>query len=571
MNSELFGVIVTFLVSVALAIPLGKYMANVYSGKKTFLDFLFNGIENFFYKLSGINAQEALSWRQNLYAFLVLNLVWFIYGFVVLNFQTSLPLNPDHIAPDALSPIAAFNTTISFLANCNIQNYTGTTQLTYFSQIFVLSFFQFVTSAAGLAIGVLIFKSVVNRSTNNLGNFYYYFVRSCTRILFPICLVVAILLMWQGVPMTFKDHGTIKTLEGVVQTVARGPVAGFLAIKQIGVNGGGWFGPNSAHPFENPTYFTNTIELISIFLIPMAFVFAFGFFVNQKKFAAMIFGVMTFGTLLLLVPSLFFESKGNTSIDKKIGVAQVHGSTEGVETRFGALSTSFWAITTTAVSNGSENGAIDSLHPITITSALLAMMINALFGGAGVGFMYYYMFIIISIFVAGLMVGRSPEFMGKKIEAKEMKIAVIVILLHPLLILVPTALTTFVYSLNTDAYQHAWFINHGYHTFTEILYAYSSSTANNGSAMGGVNYGLDYWNMTTAIVILLSRYIPIIGAVAVAGSLATKKYIPTSAGTLAVDSATFSVIVFSIMVIVAALSFFPALVLGPFAEFFTCH
>jgi K+-transporting ATPase ATPase A chain len=405
------------------------------------------------------------------------------------------------------------------------------------------------------------------RTTEKLGNFYFFFVRSCTRVLFPLSVVVAIILLFNGTPMTFHGKDNILSLQGDTVHVSRGPAAAMVAIKQLGTNGGGFFGANSAQPLENPNYLTNMVEDISIVLIPMAMVFALGYILQRKRFAWMIFGVMTAGFLCLVIPAIYQELKGNPAIGH-LGISQVTGSMEGKETRFGAAASAYWGITTTVTSNGSVNAMHDSFTPLTGMFALWGMMINSFYGGVGVGFLNFYIFIIIAVFISGLMVGRTPEFLGKKIEAKEMKIATIIALLHTLLILSFTALSSYLYAHDPKTYA-GWLNNPGYHGFSEMLYEYTSSSANNGSGFEGLGDGVPFWNITCGLVMLLSRFLPIIGPVAIAGILAKKKYIPESAGTLKTDTGTFGIMTFAVILIVAALSFFPALALGPIAEFFS--
>lgn len=367
--------------------------------------------------------------------------------------------------------------------------------------------------------------------------------------------------------MTFEGKDPITTLQGDKVDVSRGPVAAFVAIKQLGTNGGGFFGPNSAHPLENPSYFTNIIETVSIMLIPIAMVFAMGFVLKRKKLAYTIFGVMTVGFLLLLTPTIINEVSGNPAIEK-MGIAQNMGSMEGKEVRLGPAASAYWAINTTVTSNGSVNAMHDSLTPLSGMNTMLGMMVNAFYGGVGVGFLNFYIFIILAVFISGLMVGRTPEFLGKKIEAREMKIAMIIALLHPFLILVGTALSSYMVAHNPDEYG-SWLNNPGFHGFSEMLYEFTSSSANNGSGFEGLADNNPFWNIACGIVMLMARYLPIIGPVAIAGSLAAKKYIPESAGTLKTDTSTFGLMVFAVIAIVAALSFFPALALGPIAEYFS--
>jgi K+-transporting ATPase ATPase A chain len=340
-----------------------------------------------------------------------------------------------------------------------------------------------------------------------------------------------------------------------------------ISIKQLGTNGGGFFGANSAVPFENPNYFTNMVENICIVLIPMAMIFALGYILKRKRLAWVIFAVMTVGFLCFLIPSVHYEMKGNRSI-ANMGITQNLGSMEGKEVRFGPAASAYWGITTTVTSNGSVNAMHDSFTPLTGMFALLGMMVNCFYGGVGVGFLNFYVFMIIAVFISGLMVGRTPELLGKKIEAKEMKIATIVALLHTLLILAFTALSSHMYAADPKTYA-GWLNNPGHHGFSEMLYEFTSSSANNGSGFEGLGDGVPFWNITCGLVMLLSRFIPIVGPIAIAGILAKKKYVPETAGTLKTDTGTFGIMVFAVIMIVAALSFFPALSLGPIAEFFS--
>jgi K+-transporting ATPase ATPase A chain len=545
-----------------LALPLGRYIAKVYLGQPTWLDFM-SPLENFIYKVCRINPKKEMTWQEHLAALLTINFLWFFWMIFVLMNQGWLPLNPD--GNPSMSPDLAFNTAISFLVNCNLQHYSGETGVTYFSQLAGLMFMQFVTAATGIAAAAIVFKAMKEHQTNQLGNFYSYFLKSCTRILLPISLVAAIILVFNGTPMNWESKANIVTVQGDSVQVSRGPAAALIAIKQAGTNGGGYFGVNSAHPLENPNYLTNIVENILIILIPIAFVFALGFYLNRKKLAWMIFGVMTIGFLLLLSVSVYFEMQGNPAIDK-MGISQTLGSMEGKETRFGAAASAFWGITTTTTSNGSVNAMHDSMTPLSGAMQMIDMMINALYGGVGVGFLNFYVFIIIAVFISGLMVGRTPEFLGKKIEAKEMKIATMIALLHTFLILSFTAFSSYVFTKDPSV---GWLNNPSFHGFSEMLYEYTSSSANNGSGFEGLGDNNPFWNITCGIVLILSRYLPIIGPIAIAGILANKKYIPESAGTLKTDTATFGFMVFAVIFIIAALSFFPALALGPLAEFFT--
>lgn len=560
MNTEILGVVAMFLITLLLAIPFGKYISKVYTGEKTFLDPVFKPVERFFYKISGINPDHEMNWKQHLVALLTINFLWFFMSMLILMNMSWLPLNPD-ANPDMSSDLA-FNTTISFLVNCNLQHYSGETGMSYLGQIWLM-FLQFVSAATGMAASIVIFKAFRERSTTKLGNFYDYLLKSTTRILLPLSFLMGAVMVFQGMPMTFSGKDKMITLEGKNVEVSTGPVAAFVPIKHVGTNGGGFFGANGAHPLENPNYFTNMVEMFAQFIIPMAMVFAFGHFIRRKKFGYMIFGVMTVGFLLLAVPTVIMEMNGNPAISQ-MGIDQSLGAMEGKEIRFGSAASSFWSIVTTVISTGSINSMHDSAMPLSGMTQMLAMMVNAFYGGDGAGILNIFIYIILAVFISGLMVGRTPEFMGKKIEAREMKIAMIVALFHPFLILVGTAIATYFPEVGTSTLN-----NPGFHGFSEVLYEYTSSAANNGSGFEGLGDNNPFWNISTGIVLLLGRFLPIIGPVAIAGLLAQKKYIPEGEGTLKTDTSTFGLMTFAVIAIIAALSFFPALALGPIAEYFS--
>lgn len=568
MNTELLGVIATYGLTLLLAIPLGRYIARVYKGEKHWSDFLLP-VERAIYRLSGVDATKEMSWKQHLKALLTINLVWFVYGFFAVLFQDKLPLNPDGNAGQ--TPDLAFNTVISFIVNCNLQHYSGESGLTYFTQLFVVMFFQFVSAATGMAALAALFVGLRERTTQTLGNFWMFFTRSITRILIPLSLLVAFILVVRGTPMTFDGRSTVTTLEGAEQQITQGPAAGMIAIKQLGTNGGGFFGVNSAHPLENPDYLTNMVENISILLIPIALVFALGFYLKNRKLALTVFGVMTAGFILFVAGSIAAERHGNTEI-AAMGIAQPMGSMEGKEIRLGADASAMWGISTTVTSNGSVNAMHDSMTPLSGGLQMLDMMINSFYGGVGVGFLNYFIFIIIGVFIAGLMVGRTPEFLGRKIEAREVKIATLIALLHPFIILVATAIASYTNTHHGDAawtVQPAnWLNNPGPHGFSEMLYENTSSAANNGSGFEGLGDNNFFWNFVTGLVLILGRYLPIIGPLAIVGLLAAKKVIPAGGGTLRADTGTFGGLTFALILILAALSFFPALALGPLAEYF---
>ena len=560
MNTEILGVILQWVALVVLCYPLGRYIAKVYRGERTWLDFM-APLERGIYKVCSIDPDEDMDWKKFLKALLMVNLFWFFWGMVLLCCQSWLPLNPDGNANQ--TPDLAFNTCISFMVNCNLQQYSGETGLTYFTQLFVIMLFQFITAACGMAAMAGIMKALAAKTTKAIGNFWVYLVKSTTRILMPLSLLVGILLVINGTPMSFDGKQTITTLEGQEQVISQGPTAAIVPIKQLGTNGGGYFGVNSSHPLENPNAFTNMLECWSILIIPMAMAWAFGFYVRRRKLAAWIFGVMLFAFTAGIFVSVPQEMGGNPNIDE-MGIAQDLGSMEGKEIRIGSAASAMWGMVTTVTSNGSVNSMHDSQTPLSGMMQMLNMQINCWFGGVGVGWMNYFAFLIIAVFISGLMVGRTPEFLGHKVEAREMKIATMVVLMHPFLILVGTGISAAVAAANPEI---GWLNNPSFHGLSEMLYEYTSAAANNGSGFEGLSDNTPFWNIMTGIALIMGRYFPIVGQVAIAGLLASKKFVPESAGTLKTDTFTFSLMTFAVIIIVAALSFFPAQALGPIADY----
>ena len=560
MNTEILGVILQWVALVVLCYPLGRYIAKVYRGERTWLDFM-APLERGIYKVCSIDPDEDMDWKKFLKALLMVNLFWFFWGMVLLCCQSWLPLNPDGNATQ--TPDLAFNTCISFMVNCNLQHYSGESGLTYFTQLFVIMLFQFITAACGMAAMAGIMKALAAKTTKAIGNFWVYLVKSTTRILMPLSLLVGILLVINGTPMSFDGKQTITTLEGQEQVISQGPTAAIVPIKQLGTNGGGYFGVNSSHPLENPNAFTNMLECWSILIIPMAMAWAFGFYVRRRKLAAWIFGVMLFAFTAGIFVSVPQEMGGNPNIDE-MGIAQDLGSMEGKEIRIGSAASAMWGMVTTVTSNGSVNSMHDSQTPLSGMMQMLNMQINCWFGGVGVGWMNYFAFLIIAVFISGLMVGRTPEFLGHKVEAREMKIATMVVLMHPFLILVGTGISAAVAAANPEI---GWLNNPSFHGLSEMLYEYTSAAANNGSGFEGLSDNTPFWNIMTGIALIMGRYFPIVGQVAIAGLLASKKFVPESAGTLKTDTFTFSLMTFAVIIIVAALSFFPAQALGPIADY----
>lgn len=568
MNTELLGITATYLLTLVIAIPLGKYLAKMFAGEKTWTDFL-APLERGIYKLSGINPTEQMNWKQHMLALLTINSVWLVYGFFVLLYQDKLPLNPD--GNPGMTPDLSFNTIISFVVNCNLQHYSGESGVSYLTQHFVLMFLQFVSAATGIASAVVFFKAFRDKTTRVLGNFWEFFVKSITRLLLPLSVIVALILAFNGTPTSYEGKDQFISVQGDTVNVSRGPAAAFIAIKHLGTNGGGWFGANSAHPLENPSYVTNMVEAMSQMIIPIAMVLAFGYFIRRRKLGWTIFGVMTIGMFLLLIPTISSELGGNPAIEK-MGISQATGAMEGKEVRFGPAATAYWSTITTIISTGSVNGMHDSTMPLTGAWQLLGMMINSFYGGCGVGILNYFVYLIIAVFISGLMVGRTPEFLGHKVEAREVKIAAIITLLSPFLILAGTAIASYTFTSHGAAdwavQPQNWLNNPGFHGFSEMLYEVTSSNANNGSGFEGLGDNNIFWNILTGFVLLLGRFLPIIGPVAIAGLLGAKKFIPESAGTLKTDTMTFALMTMAVILVLNALSYFPALALGPIAEHF---
>ena len=564
MNTEILGVILQWTALVALSYPLGRHIAKVYKGERNLMDFM-APVERGIYRFCGIDPAREMNWKQFLKALLTVNLFWFLWGISLLVCQGWLPLNPDGNAGQSVDQ--AFNTCISFMVNCNLQHYSGETGLSYFTQIFVIMLFQFITAACGMAAFAGVLKAMSAKTTQTIGNFWVYLTRSVTRILLPLSLLVGILLIVNGTPMSFDGKQTLTTMEGATQQISQGPAAAIVPIKQLGTNGGGYFGVNSSHPLENPNAFTNILECWSILILPMAMIFALGFYLKRRKLATWIFVVMLAAYTIGVVISVRQEMGGSPQI-AELGLPQPMGSMEGKEVRIGPAASAMWGMTTTVTSNGSVNSMHDSQTPISGMLQMLNMQINCWFGGVGVGFMNYYAFLIIAVFISGLMVGRTPEFLGKKVEAREMKIATLVVLMHPLLVLVGTAVASGLAAARPELAM-AWLNNSSFHGLSEMLYEYTSSAANNGSGFEGLSDNTPFWNISTGVVLTMGRYFPIIGQVAIAGLLASKKFIPESAGTLRTDTGTFSLMTFAVIVIVAALAFFPALALGPIADYLT--
>ncbi len=556
--------LVLVLLPIATSIPLGFYMAQVFEGKRTFLDPILVPVEKAVLKLAAIDTAEEMDWKRYSRALLLSNVCMWIAAFFMVSLQGILPLNPDGIS--GMEPTLAFNTISSFTTNTNLQHYGGETGLSYLSQMIAITFLQFVTAATGMTALVAIIRALGGNGLKTLGNFHVDLTRASVRVLLPIAVFVALVLVSQGTPMTFEGAAQATTLEGAEQTIARGPVASEVAIKQLGTNGGGYFGPNSTHPYENPTPFSNLLETWSITCIPMAMVVTLGAMVRRHRFALTVFLTMLALYIPLTSVAVYQELTGSSAI-AAMGIDQTSGSMEGKEVRFGAGASALWAVTTTVTSNGSVNSMHDSLTPIAGLMPMIGMWLNNIFGGVGVGFINMLIYIIVTVFVAGMMVGRTPEFLGKKVEAYEMKLASLALLLHPLLILGGTAIACYVWTSTTDpATALAWLKNPGPHGFSEMLYEFTSATANNGSGFEGLDDNTPFWNISTGLMMLLARYIPIIAPLALAASLGRKTASPETEGSLGVDTLTFGFTLWAVVVILGVLMFMPAAVLGPIAE-----
>ncbi|GGJ07532.1 potassium-transporting ATPase potassium-binding subunit [Paenibacillus hunanensis] len=545
------GVALTLLIALLLARPMGAYISRAFDYTPGKLDRFFGPLEKIIYKLGGIR-QNNQTWKQYLVALLVSNTVIVLIVYVIFRLQDKLPLNPAGIA--AMSPDLAFNTAISFLTNTNLQHYSGESGLSLFSQMSAIIFMMFISPATGIAASIAFMRGLAGKP---MGNFFVDLVRAITRILLPLCVVAALIFISQGVPQTLHTSVTATTLEGTQQQIGMGPIGSFLAIKEMGNNGGGFFGANSAHPFENPDAISNLLQMLLMLLVPISLPFTYGRIVGNPKQGRILFVSMAIMFLIMLSSSLYAEHQGNPLINQ-LGLQQSAGSMEGKEVRFGIEESSLYSVVTTASETGAVNTMHDTLTPIGGMIALSNMMLNTVFGGSGVGMMNVLMYAIISVFLSGLMVGRTPEFLGRKVEGKEMKLIAVTLLIQPLLILAPTTIALMVFP-NTIS-------NPGYHGLTQALYEFTSSAANNGSGFEGLGDNTVFWNLSTGIVMMLARFFSMVTLLAVAGSMLAKTPVPESSGTLRTDQALFGSVFIVVVVVVGALTFFPALVLGPIAE-----
>ena len=579
--------VLTLILYLILVIPVGRYLYHIAAEMHTFADPVLDRVDGVIYKLGGVDPQKGMNWKQYALALLGTNAVMMAIGYIILRIQNIPLLNPNGI--QSMEPALSFNTIISFMTNTNLQHYAGESGLSYLSQMLVIIFMMFVSAASGYAACVAFIRGLAGKTKDNVGNFYADLVRITTRVLLPFSLAGGLLLVWQGVPQNFSENVVVQTLEGTYQVLAMGPVAALEIIKHLGTNGGGFFGANSATPMENPTILSNLIELYSMMLLPGACVITFGKMVgdgrrqqqknkapetllpaHRERITARLFGqegrsiFLAMGILFLAGLSLccWAEMQGNPAL-AEIGLSQAAGSMEGKEVRFGVAQSALFTTVTTSFTTGTVNNMHDTLTPLGGMVPLLHMMLNCVFGGKGVGLMNMILYAILAVFICGLMVGRTPEYLGKKVEGREMKLTALAIIIHPLLILSFSAL-----AVATSAGQ-AGVTNPSFHGLTQILYEYASSAANNGSGFEGLADNTFFWNITTGIVMFLGRYLPIVIQLAIAGSLMKKNYINESAGTLRTSTVSFAVILVFVVYIFAALTFFPALVLGPISEHLT--
>ena len=560
-------ILLTLLAIFLLSIPTGRYMARIVMDQKTRVDRFFDPIDNALYFLIGRKvASQAMTWRVYTLHMLATNLVMALIIFLILSFQDHLPLNQLGFA--GMEAFQAFNTAVSFVTNTNWQSYSGESTLSNFSQMGAITFPMFTSATTGFVVAMAWIRAfTVRNGGSDLGNFYRDFIRFITRVLMPICFVIAIVMIAQGAVQTMDASVTAHTLQGADQTIVVGPVASQGTIELIGTNGGGFFNVNAAHPLQNPTPITNVILIVLMALLPASIVVTFGEMIGNRRQGWVLYGVM--GSLLVLFMFLCVlpEQKGTpmltqAGIETAATAGQPGGNMEGKDVRFGISGSGVFAEITTAFTTGAINSAHDSYTPLSSISMFGGMMLQCVFGGKGVGFLNALIYGIIAVFVAGLMVGRTPEFLGKKIEKQEIILVSLALLIHPLVILAPTAWSMVApYALSSLG-------NNGMHGFSEVLYAFSSAAANNGSAFAGLNANTPWFNLAIAAVILIGRYPPIIFLMAVAGSVASKPTTPATTSTLRTDTATFGMFWFATILVVGALTFFPALVLGPIAEYF---
>ena len=558
---------VVLLLIFLLSIPVGHYLSTIVMDRKTKLDAVFDPIDNALYFLIGRKwVGRAMDWKAYTFHMLATNLFMAIIIYLVLIFQDYLPLNPMNFP--GMEPMLAFNTTISFITNTDWQSYGGETTLSNFSQMAAITFPMFTSATTGFVVAMAFIRAFcVTDGGANLGNFYRDFIRFTTRMLMPVSLVIALFMIWQGAPQTLDARMVAHPIQGGEQTIMLGPVASMETIKHLGTNGGGFFNANASHPYENPTPLTSVVLTMLMALLPSALVVCFGIMIGKRRQAWILYGVMS-ALLLLFLPIAVISEQAGTPALAQAGIQmqatadQPGGNMEGKEVRFGIAQSALFNVITTTFTTGSVNSMLDSFTPLGALPPFVGMMLQCIFGGKGVGFLAALVYGLIAVFIAGLMVGRTPEFLGKKIERPEIVLVSLVLLIHPLIILTPSSWSMIApYGLSSLG-------NNGMHGYSEVLYAFSTSAANNGSAFAGLNGNTPWYNLALGIVIMLGRYPPIVFMMGVAGSVAARPTLVATAGTLRTDTLKFAGFWLAIILVVGALTFFPALVLGPIAEFF---
>jgi len=564
LSNSVIQLVAFFLIVAVVSVPLGLYMARVFSHERTLLDPVLAPIERLIYRICGINAGVEMGWAGYAVSMLAFSLISMIFLYALQRLQYYLPLNPQGLA--GVPPGLAFNTAASFTTNTNWQAYSGEQTLSYLTQMVGLTSHNFLSAAAGIAMAVAVIRGFARRSAKTIGNFWVDLTRATLWVLMPIAVIFALFLVWQGVPDNFSPYVNATTLEGATQTIAEGPVASQEIIKELGTNGGGFMNANSAHPYENPTPLTNLIEMLAIFAIGAGLTHAFGKMVGDRRQGWALFAVMSILFFAGAAPALWAEQRGNPQfsaigVDQHASAAQSGGNMEGKEVRFGIVDSALFATVTTDTSCGAVNSMHDSFTPLGGLVPMVNMQLGeVIFGGVGSGLYGMIVMAVLAVFIAGLMVGRTPEYLGKKIEAREMKLAMLYVLIFPAVILIPTALAS-VLPAGLSSIS-----NPGPHGFSQILYAYTEAGANNGSAFAGINANVPFYNVSLAIVMLLGRFMMAIPALAIAGSVAAKKSTAASAGTFPTDGIPFVFLLIGVILIVGALTFFCADALGPIVE-----
>jgi K+-transporting ATPase ATPase A chain len=564
MTNAIVQVGLFFIIVALISVPLGLYMARVFNDERTFMDPVLKPLERLIYRVCGIHPATEMTWFEYAISMLLFSMVGMLVLYAMERLQQLLPFNPQGMG--AVAPDLAFNTAASFTTNTNWQAYGGESTMSYLTQMAGLAFHNFVSAAAGIAIAIAVIRGFVRKTAKTIGNFWFDLTRAILWVLLPISIVFALVLVWQGVPQNLNAYTHATTLEGAAQVIAQGPVASQEIIKELGTNGGGFFNANSAHPFENPTPLTNLLELIAIFAIGAALTHTFGKMVGDRRQGWALFATMSLLFFMGVTPAIWAEQRGNAQftamgLDQHPSTTQSGGNMEGKEVRYGIVNSALWATVTTDTSCGAVNSMHDSYTPLGGLVPLVNMQIGEIiFGGVGSGLYGMLVMAVLSVFIAGLMVGRTPEYLGKKIEAREMKLAMLFILIFPAVILLPAGV-----AIVTKA-GLAGISNPGPHGFSQVLYAYTEASANNGSAFGGLNANAPFYNFTLAFVMLFGRFMMKVPILALAGSLAAKKSVPTSAGTFPTDGPIFVILLVGVIIIVAALTFFPADALGPIVE-----